>query len=128
MKQGCPLSPLLFSLYLDELESLLKEASEETDCPRLAEILIAILLFADDIALSSYSQKGLQRQLDILQAFCPARGLKVNVQKTKTMVFEHQKSQSPLFTYAGNDIEQVEEFKYLGMFLKYSRTLTPVIE
>ena len=55
-------SPLLFSLYLDELESLLEEASEETDCPRLAEILIAILLFADDIALFSYSQKGLQRQ------------------------------------------------------------------
>ena len=62
VKQGCPLSPLLLSRYLDELESLLEEASEETDCPRLAKILIAILLFADDIALFSYSQKGLQRQ------------------------------------------------------------------
>ena len=62
VKQGCPLSPLLFSLYLDELESLQEKASEETDCPRLADILIAILLFADDIALFSYSQKGLQRQ------------------------------------------------------------------
>ena len=70
VKQGCPLGPLLFSLYLDELESLLEEASEENDCPRLAEMLIAVLLFADDIALFSYSQKGLQRQLDILQAFC----------------------------------------------------------
>ena len=119
---------MLFSLYLDELESLLEEASEETDCPRLAEILIAILHFADDIALFSYSQKGLQRQLDILHAFCSARGLKVNVQKTKTMVFEHQKSQTSPFTYAGRKIEQVEEFKYLGMILKYSRTLTPAIE
>ena len=44
------------------------------------------------------------------------------------MVFEHQKSQAPPFTYAENDIEQVEEFKYLGMFLKYSRTLTPATE
>ncbi len=106
VKQGCPLSPLLFSLYLDELESLLEEASDEIDCPHLAEILIAILLFADDIALFSYSQKGLQRQLDILEAFCSARGLKVNVQKinfcaarrlninvqnTKSMVFESRR-------------------------------------
>ena len=101
VKQGCPISPLLFSLYLDELETLLEEASEETDCPRLAELLIAILLFADDIALFSYSSKGLQRQLDILQSFCAERGLKVNVQKTKTMVFEHQKSQTTCFHVCG---------------------------
>ena len=83
---------------------------------------------ADDIALFSHFQKELQRRLDILQAFCSARGLKVNVQKTKTMVFEHQKSQTPPFTYAGNDIEQVEGFKYLGMFLKHSRTLNAAID
>ena len=44
------------------------------------------------------------------------------------MVFEHQKSQTPPFTYAGNEIEQVEIFKYLGMIMKYTRTLTPAIE
>ena len=103
VKQGCALSPLLFSLYLGELETLLEEASGETDCPRLAVLLIAILLFADDIALFSCTTKGLQRQLDILHAFCSDRGLKVNVQKTKTMVLEHQKTQTPPFTYAGND-------------------------
>ena len=56
------------------------------------------------------------------------RGLKVNVQKTKIMVFEHQGSQSSPFRYAGNDIEQVEKSKYLGMVLNHSRTLTPAIE
>ena len=85
VKQGCPLSPLLFSLYLDELETLPEEASGETDCRCLAELLVAILLFANDIALFSCTTKRLQRQLDILQAFCSDRGLKVNVQKT-----EHQ--------------------------------------
>ena len=102
-----PSQSCLSSLHLDELGTLLEEASGETKCPRLAELFIAIILFADDIALFSYTTKGLQRQLDILQAFCSDRGLKVNVHKTNTMFFEHQKSQTPPFTYAGNEIEQV---------------------
>ena len=68
VKQGCPASPLLFGLYLDELETLL-ESCHEIDAPRIAEVALAILLFADDIALLSYSVTGLQKQLDILGAF-----------------------------------------------------------
>ena len=60
MKQGYSLSPLPFSLDHDELETLLEEASGETNCPRLAELLIAIVLFADDIAHFSYTTKGKQ--------------------------------------------------------------------
>ena len=104
VKQGCPASPLLFSLYLDELEALL-EASEENDCPRIAEMLLAILLFADDIALFSYSHHGLQRQLDILYAFCTDRQLTVNVAKTKALVFEARKNVMPPLLYAGTAIE-----------------------
>ena len=128
VKQGCPLNPLLFSLYFGEFETLLDEASGETACPRLAAHLISILLLAVDIALFSYTTKGLQRQQDIRQVFCSDRGLKVNVQKTKTMVFEHQKSQTPPSTYDGNEIEQVEKFNYLGMIMTYTRTLTPAIK
>ena len=40
VKQGCPAIPLLFSLYLDELEALLEDASEHTDCPRLAQLAV----------------------------------------------------------------------------------------
>ena len=128
MKQGCPASPLLFGLYLDELETLLEDASEHIDCPRLAQLLIAILMFADDIALFSYSPRGLQHQLNILQEFCTARGLKVNVLKTKTMVFESRRTHTPPFTYAGAAIDQVEVFKYLGTTMHATRDLTAALE
>ena len=128
VKQGCPASPLLFGLYLDELEKLLEDAFDDLDCPCVANILLAILLFADDIALFSYTQRGLQRQLDILEAFCAARGLTVNVNKTKTLIFEARKSCTSPFTYAGDAIEQVDEFKYLGMLMHGTRGLTPALE
>ena len=114
MKQGCPASPLLFSLYLDELETFAEDASEHIDCPRLAQLLIAILTVADDIALFSYSPRELQHQLNILQEFCTARGLKVNVLKTKTMVFESRRTHTPPFTYAGAAIDQVEGVQVSG--------------
>ncbi len=53
VQQGCPATPLLFGLFLDELVNLL-EPSPGIDAPRLADILLAILLVADDIALFSY--------------------------------------------------------------------------
>ena len=59
VKQGCPADPLLFSLYLDAQEALLEDASEHIDCPRLAQLSIAILILADDIALFSYFPRGL---------------------------------------------------------------------
>ncbi len=72
VKQGCPASALLVGLFLDELKNLL-EASPDIDAPCLADILLAVLLFADDIALFSCSASGLQKQLDVLAEFCAAR-------------------------------------------------------
>ena len=51
MKQGCPLSPTLFGLYIDELEDFLMKSSQPGDGCYLHQVLISILLFADDVAL-----------------------------------------------------------------------------
>ena len=128
VKQGCPASPLLFGLYIDKIEQLLRDAKDDIDAPMLLQCVVAILLFADDIALFSYTHHGLQSQLNILQSFCDKRGLTVNVKKTKVVVFEGKQSQSPTFTYAGAEIEQVEEFKYLGICFHATRGLSCAIE
>ena len=49
VKQGCPLSPTIFGIYIDKLEEYL----EKTGCvsPTLTGIVINLLLYADDIIL-----------------------------------------------------------------------------
>ena len=59
VKQGCPLSPTLFGIYIDELEAFLHEHIQEVDGCLLHHVLISILLFADDVVLLSSSPEGL---------------------------------------------------------------------
>ena len=100
----------------------------QIDAPKLLDTLIPILFFADDIALFSNSPEGLQAQLDIMQAFCQEHGLTVNIAKTKVMVFETRRTSCPLFLFEGKTIEQVDEFKYLGICFHGTLGLTCAIE
>ena len=49
VKQGFPLSPTLFCIYIDKLEKCLEEAGCVSTI--LAGIVIVLLLYADDIVL-----------------------------------------------------------------------------
>ena len=53
----------------------------------MADVMIQILLYADDIVLLSSSAEGLQRHLDALEEFYFDRDLSVNLGKIKIMVF-----------------------------------------
>lgn len=120
VKQGCPLSPTLFGLYIDEISDYLDRLGGPG--ASLAGTLIPILLYADDIVLIADSPEDLQRHLDALQSFCRDRDLTVNLGKTKVMVFnttqawvtraEHQ------FTLRGEVVECVRSYVYLGVTFK----------
>ncbi len=126
VKQGCPLSPNLFGLYIDGIEERL--ASVQFDAPTLAGKAIALLLYADDLALLSESPQGLQLQMDALAHFCAERQLTVNVKKTKVVVFEGRASACQPFTYGGDVVERVTSFRYLGIEFHSTRGLTFALE
>ncbi len=65
MKQGCPLSPTLFGLYVDGLEKHVLE-SADIDAPTHMGVMVPLLLYADDLILMSETASGLQKQLDAL--------------------------------------------------------------
>ncbi len=127
VKQGYPLSPLLFGLYLDGLEKYL-DALDGNSLPQLVDIVVKLLLYADDLALMSETPQGLQKQIDVLSEFYVERQLVINVSKTKVVVFEKRCSVALEFTYRGTTIERVQSFRYLGLELHSARGMVVAID
>ncbi len=57
VKQGYPLNPMLFGLYLDALEGCLD--GRECDAQALVDLHVWLLLFANDLTVMSKSEVGL---------------------------------------------------------------------
>ena len=87
VRQGECLSPMLFSLFLNDLEEVF--ASEGYEGLDIDILKIFMLLYADDIVIFSKSAEELQEGLNLLLNYCNRWKLKVNVDKTKIMVFRN---------------------------------------
>ena len=81
VKQGCPLSPTLFGIYIDKLEGYLEEA--RCDGMILAGIVVILLLYADDIVLLARCRSDLDKQLRLLKDFFSTMGMTVTLTKKK---------------------------------------------
>ena len=68
--------------------------------------------FADDIALRSHCHDNMQDKATSLYESAAKLGLKINKKKTRTMTTNHVNKNS--IQLRGEDIEDVEQFTYLG--------------
>jgi hypothetical protein len=77
------------------------------------------LLFADDLAVGATTRIGLQRAINCVKDFCEEWGLKINVDKTKVLVFKKGRklSRDEKWWLDGKEIEIVKEIMYLGEML-----------
>jgi hypothetical protein len=87
--QYFPLSPTLFSIYIDKLEDCL----EDVCCVSLtlASIVIILLLYADDIFLMEKIPYDLGKKLIIHKEFCSSMGMTMNIEKTKVMIIKSKR-------------------------------------
>ncbi|XP_012529645.3 serine/arginine repetitive matrix protein 2 [Monomorium pharaonis] len=82
VKQGCPLSPIVFNIAID---SVLRATTEFDDGYRLHGHRWSTLAYADDIALLSSTPEGMRRLLNAVEREAASVGLRFNPAKCATL-------------------------------------------
>ena len=120
VRQGCNLSPLLFSVFINDLEKYLLE--NNSGSIEINSTPVCLLLFADDLVLLSDLSTGLQKSIQILGDYCSKWDLRINLEKTK-VIFSRRNDPSPLYDLYKQKIEVTKTYRYLGIFITSNGSL-----
>lgn len=115
VKQGCKLSPTLFSIYINDLANELKEINKGV---QFGNCNISLLMFADDIVLLAQSAEDLQQMLNVLSSWCSKWRLELNLEKTKIIHFRLKSTKQTVFPfmYCNQPVLVINRYKYLGLW------------
>ena len=126
VKQGDVCSPLLFSLFINELASEIIQKGRHGVhlSPDIIELFI--MLFADDIILMSETVIGLQTQLNSLHASAQKLQLTVNLAKSNIIVFRLGGflAEKEKWYFGGKRMGVVNCYKYLGIIFSTKLSLS----
>ena len=137
VRQGDNLSPLLFSLFINDFEeylsvkynglSRLNNLYTEIiqDDEFVAFLKLYILLYADDTIIMAETQNELQVALNAVANYCELWKLKINVNKTKIIKFAKRKppiNQRNQYNFMLNNekVDVVDHYVYLGTTISYN--------
>lgn len=126
VRQGDPLSPLLFGLLIDRFEAFLTERHGDEGV-QMGQQLLRLLLYADDLVLLANSRQQAQGMLNTLREFCVATCMTVNVAKSEVVVFNATGASMGALTYDGQDMPTKPFFVYLGVKLDATQVLGLVL-
>ena len=111
VRQGCPLSPMLFNMYS---ELIMRHALEKwEDGIEIGGRLYNNLRYADDVALLATTEGNLQQLVNDVGKASERFGLSLNAKKTQVMVIGRQTSTINIM-YNGAPLEHIKQFIYLG--------------
>ena len=139
VKQGCVLAPTLFGIFFSMLlQYAFKDCSEGVYIhtrsdgklfnmarlrakTKVTKVLIREMLFADDAALTSHTEDGLQQLVTCLSHACKEFGLTISLKKTNVMA--QGTETPPRIAIDGYTLEVVENFTYLGSSISSSLSI-----
>jgi len=82
IRQGCPLSPLLFNIVLEVLPTAIREEKEIKGI-QIGKEEVKLSLFADDMILYIENPKdSIRKLLELISEFSKVAGYKINTQKS----------------------------------------------
>ena len=123
VRQGAVSSPILFSIYINDLFFILRNSG--LGC-RIHAAFFGCLGYADDLLLLSASRSGLQSMVNICAGFAREKNLKFSTNpdpiksKTKGIIFAKKpKDRLNILPVKlnGDDLPWVSDVKHLGNFL-----------
>ena len=117
VKQGCLLSPLMFSFFVKELAVEVSRNGKHGMQMIPGAIEIFLLLFADDVILMSSTPAGLQNHLNHLKNETDRLYLSDNLDKTHIMVFRmggHLAARER-WVYGDEKVKVTNAYQYLGI-------------
>jgi hypothetical protein len=134
VKQGCPLSPLLFNLRIEPLLQGVERANRRRGaCVEVGEdrIEFATQVYADDVVFVSQQPEGIVDMLRTLEDFTRWSRMEVNVAKCATASYmidthRHRCTLATNLMLGGQQIPKVtmaQSLKYLGTAISARRTV-----
>ncbi len=103
VKQGCPLSPLLFSLYINDISMIAEEV--QGTVTGTEDVRVTHMLYADDMTLLAYAPDAMQTMLNRLVVYARSKHLTINTAKSEMVHFNSKRGAQdppePTFMLAG---------------------------
>ena len=115
VKQGCPLSPTLFGLFMDGLHRFLQSRCPSAGVSVQGRAPLSGVSFADDATLLATSWADMQAMVAAVDEFCDLTGMQLSTPKTKVLVVADDGQLRDAILVKGQPLEVVLEHKVLGL-------------
>ena len=118
IRQGCPLSPYLFvifmSVLMDDVENTYTQHHPPSRVHTAADPLFD-LEYADDVLLLTKTREQMQTLVRLIEEGAALYGMKLNPDKVKMISMNAPVYLQPILLRSGSEVEQVSSWPYLGV-------------